>query len=279
MPADVNARETVARIGNLAPDFFFSFYFRQMLKPALLAIPARGALNMHGSLLPKYRGRVPVNWAVLHGERETGATLHYMADKPDAGDIVAQIAVPILPDDTAGDVFAKVTVAAEIALDHALPALLAGTAPRIPMNLAAGSYFGGRTPDGRADRLVAGCHPHPQSRARCGAAVSRRHDDRRWASRANPAHARAGCDGTTRDAGPHARQRGAGRPMRRWRTASRASARNRGTQRRAAGVSRAFSRQFASSGKCALNMAMRPRGPASRPRRGVECSTLLWASS
>jgi methionyl-tRNA formyltransferase len=152
MPADVNARETVARIGNLAPDFFFSFYFRQMLKPALLAIPPRGALNMHGSLLPKYRGRVPVNWAVLHGERETGATLHYMADKPDAGDIVAQTAVPILPDDTAADVFAKVTVAAEMALDHALPALLAGTAPRIPMDLAAGSYFGGRTPaDGWID--------------------------------------------------------------------------------------------------------------------------------
>jgi methionyl-tRNA formyltransferase len=150
MPADVNAAETAAHIAALAPDFFFSFYFRQMLKPALLAIPPRGALNMHGSLLPKYRGRVPVNWAVLHGERETGATLHYMADKPDAGDIVAQTAVPILPDDTAGEVFAKVTVAAEMTLDHALPALLAGTAPRIPMNLAAGSYYGGRTPaDGR----------------------------------------------------------------------------------------------------------------------------------
>jgi methionyl-tRNA formyltransferase len=152
MPDDVNAPETAARIAALAPDFFFSFYFRQMLNPSLLAIPARGALNMHGSLLPKYRGRAPVNWAVLHGERETGATLHYMADKPDAGDIVAQTAVPILPDDTAGDVFAKVTVAAEITLDGALPALLAGTAPRMPMNLAAGSYFGGRTPaDGRID--------------------------------------------------------------------------------------------------------------------------------
>ena len=74
----------------LAPDFLFSFYYRQMLKPALLALPRRGALNMHGSLLPNYRGRAPVNWAVLHGERETGATLHYMVEKPDAGDIVAQ---------------------------------------------------------------------------------------------------------------------------------------------------------------------------------------------
>ncbi len=72
---------------------------------------------MHGSLLPQYRGRAPVNWAVLHGERETGATLHYMTDEARRGDIVAQTAVPILPDDTAREVFDKVTVAAEICLD------------------------------------------------------------------------------------------------------------------------------------------------------------------
>jgi methionyl-tRNA formyltransferase len=151
-PEDPNAPSFVARIRNLAPDFLFSFYYRQMLQPALLAIPKRGALNMHGSLLPKYRGRVPVNWAVLHGERETGATLHYMAEKPDAGDIVAQSAVAILPDDTARDVFDKVTLAAAATLDGVLPALLAGTAPRIVQNLAQGSYFGGRKPaDGRID--------------------------------------------------------------------------------------------------------------------------------
>src|SRR5664279_157790 len=68
-PADPNAPPVVARLRDLAPDFLFSFYYRQMLCPTLLAIPARGALNMHGSLLPKYRGRVPVNWAVLHGAR------------------------------------------------------------------------------------------------------------------------------------------------------------------------------------------------------------------
>ena len=151
-PADVNADGVVARIRALAPDYLFSFYFRQMLAAPLLAVPARGALNMHGSLLPKYRGRVPVNWAVLHGERATGATLHYMAAKPDAGDVFAQSAVPILPDDTAREVFDKVTVAAELALDGALPGLVAGTAPRLPLDLAAGSYFGGRRPeDGRID--------------------------------------------------------------------------------------------------------------------------------
>ena len=151
-PADVNAAEVVARVAAIAPDFVFSFYCRQMLKAPLLALARRGALNMHGSLLPLYRGRAPVNWAVLHGERHTGATLHYMTGKPDAGDIVAQQAVPILPDDTAREVFDKVTVAAEICLDAVLPALLAGTAPRTRNDVARGSYFGGRTPeDGRID--------------------------------------------------------------------------------------------------------------------------------
>lgn len=151
-PADVNSPEVVNRVAALAPDFLFSFYCRQMLTPPLLALARTGALNMHGSLLPKYRGRSPVNWAVLHGERHTGATLHYMADKPDAGDIVAQQAVPILPDDTARDVSDKVAVAAEICLDAVLPALVAGTAPRYPNDIARGSYFGRRTPeDGRID--------------------------------------------------------------------------------------------------------------------------------
>ncbi len=115
-----------------------------MLKKDLLDIPQHGALNMHGSLLPKYRGRVPVNWAIIHGETETGATLHYMTEKPDNGDIVAQQAVPILPNDTALQVFQKVTVAAEIALHGVLPALLAGTAPRQKQDLSKGAYFGGR---------------------------------------------------------------------------------------------------------------------------------------
>ena len=151
-PDDANAPDVVARIRALAPDFIFSFYYRKMLGAELLGIPGRGALNMHGSLLPKYRGRVPVNWAVLHGERETGASLHYMEIKPDAGNIVAQTAVPILDDDTAFEVFQKVTVAAELTLARALPQLVAGTAPSVPLDLKAGSYFSGRKPeDGRID--------------------------------------------------------------------------------------------------------------------------------
>ena len=151
-PADPAAPELLAQIAEIAPDFIFSFYYRHMLPTGLLALAKRGAYNLHGSLLPKYRGRVPVNWAVLHGETETGATLHEMAAKPDAGGIIAQTAVPILPDDTAYEVFGKLAVAAEQILWFALPDLLSGTAKVHENDLSKGSYFGGRKPeDGRID--------------------------------------------------------------------------------------------------------------------------------
>ena len=151
-PDDPKAPELFQQIQDAQPDFIFSFYYRHMLPVDLLSLAKHGAYNMHGSLLPKYRGRVPVNWAVLHGETETGATLHEMAAKPDAGAIVAQTAIPILPDDTAFDVFGKVTVAAEQTLWSALPAILAGKTPKYPNDLSKGSYFGGRKPeDGRID--------------------------------------------------------------------------------------------------------------------------------
>ncbi len=151
-PDDPNTAENIARVGGLKPDFLFSFYYRRMLRPELLACAARGAFNMHGSLLPKYRGRAPVNWAVLHGERETGATLHEMVAKPDAGRIVDQEAVPIGPDDNAAEVFARVTAAAEVVMRRSLPGLINGSAVLKAQDLARGSYFGGRKPaDGRID--------------------------------------------------------------------------------------------------------------------------------
>lgn len=151
-PNDPNTAEWLDAVRALEPDFIFSFYYRRMLLPEMLACARRGAYNMHGSLLPKYRGRAPVNWAVIRGERLTGATLHAMVQKPDAGAIAAQQAVPILPDDTAHEVFRKVTVAAELALNQALPKILDGTLVLREQDLSQGSYCGGRTPaDGRID--------------------------------------------------------------------------------------------------------------------------------
>lgn len=151
-PEDVNGPELERMVTELRPDFVFSFYFRSMIGAPLLNAARLGALNIHGSVLPKFRGRAPVNWAILHGARESGATLHYMTARADAGDIVDQLAVPILENDEAREVFEKVTVAAEIILARSLPGLIAGTAPRLPQRLEEGKYYGRRRPeDGKID--------------------------------------------------------------------------------------------------------------------------------
>jgi len=144
--------ELLETIRGLRPDLVFSCYFRRLLPGALLALPRLGALNLHGSLLPRYRGRAPVNWAVLHGERETGATLHHMVERADAGDIVDQEAVPIGPEDTAGEVSLRVAEAAVRVLDRQLDALERGDAPRRPQDERLATCFGRRRPeDGRID--------------------------------------------------------------------------------------------------------------------------------
>jgi methionyl-tRNA formyltransferase len=172
LTSSINEPDNSERVRQIAPDFLLSFYYRNMIVPEVLDIPLRGALNLHGSYLPKYRGRVPVNWAVINGETETGATLHYMVAKPDAGDMVDQEKVAIEFTDTAHDVFTKVNEAAVTVIRRAWPKLVDGTAARIPMDLKAGSYFGGRKPeDGRIDwskgavqiyNLIRGVtHPYP----------------------------------------------------------------------------------------------------------------------
>ena len=138
--------DLVPQIQKLAPDYLFSFYYRHMIPAELLACAKIAALNMHGSLLPKFRGRAPVNWAILQGETETGATLHIMEVKPDAGDIVGQSAISIEPNETATEVFGKVSQAAVAVMNKVLPELVQGHIPRKPNNLAQGSYFGGRKP-------------------------------------------------------------------------------------------------------------------------------------
>lgn len=147
--ADPAVRDLVA---SYAPDFLFSFYYRFMIPPAVLALAPRGALNLHGSLLPRYRGRAPVNWALVEGQSETGVSLHLMTAKPDAGDLVDQERVAIDPCDTAFTLYGKLEGAARRLLDRALPALAAGTAKAVPLDLSQGSYRGGRKPaDGRID--------------------------------------------------------------------------------------------------------------------------------
>jgi methionyl-tRNA formyltransferase len=161
---DAPSEEAVIRAAE--PDFLLSFYFRRMIPGRILAVPSRGALNMHGSLLPAFRGRSPVNWAILKGAPFTGASLHYMTEKPDAGDLVDQEQVPIGPDDEALTVARRVSEAAVVVLARSWPKLKAGTAPRIPLDLSKGSYFGGRKPeDGLVDWLRPAQEVHDLVRA------------------------------------------------------------------------------------------------------------------
>ena len=146
-PMDIREGKWMQRIAALSPEMLFSFYYRFMIPDEILAIPPRGAYNLHGSLLPLYRGRAPVNWVLVNGEKQTGVTLHQMVHKADAGDIVGQRVVPIAFEDTALTLFGKLCAAAGGLLDELLPLMKSGEAPRIKQDLSKGSYFGGRRPD------------------------------------------------------------------------------------------------------------------------------------
>ncbi|ELI6430972.1 MULTISPECIES: bifunctional UDP-4-amino-4-deoxy-L-arabinose formyltransferase/UDP-glucuronic acid oxidase ArnA [Aeromonas] len=145
-PEDVNHPLWVERIKELAPQALFSFYYRNMLKQAILDIPTAGAFNLHGSLLPAYRGRAPINWCLVNGETQTGITLHQMTVRPDAGDMVAQQAVEINDADTALTLHGKVRLAAKTLLDVELPKLLAGKITLTQQDESKASYYGRRTP-------------------------------------------------------------------------------------------------------------------------------------
>ena len=148
-PLDAQA---IVRLRVARPDLLFSFYYRRILPDEMLGEPPLGAFNMHGSLLPRFRGRAPVNWAVAKGETKTGATLHRMRSRADTGEIVDQEEVPIGPDDTAIEVQKRVTAAAVRVLARRLEELKAGTAPERPQDESKATRFGRRRPeDGRID--------------------------------------------------------------------------------------------------------------------------------
>lgn len=134
------------------PDLILSFYYREMIPMRILEGAPRGALNVHGSLLPKLRGRAPLNWALVEGEARTGVTLHHMVKAPDAGDIVAQRGWDIGPRDTAKTLFDRAVSEAKILLSEIWPKILDGSAPRIPQDASKATYRGRRRPeDGRID--------------------------------------------------------------------------------------------------------------------------------
>jgi UDP-4-amino-4-deoxy-L-arabinose formyltransferase/UDP-glucuronic acid dehydrogenase (UDP-4-keto-hexauronic acid decarboxylating) len=119
------------RLADLHPDLFLVNSYAMLLRPDVLAVPRQGAVNLHGGLLPEQRGANPVEWAIVRGQRQGGASLHWMDDDFDTGDIIARHEVPIGFADTWLDVRRRVTAAAERLLAEILPQVLAGTAPRV----------------------------------------------------------------------------------------------------------------------------------------------------
>ena len=140
-----------ARIAALAPRWIFSFYYRKMIPEALLALAPEGAWNLHGSLLPAFRGRSPINWQLVHGAERGGLSVHRMLRKPDAGDLLGQQAVAIHPDQDALGLTRQLLAIAPRFLDRVLGELIAGTARPLPQDHAKATYFGGRT---AADGLI-----------------------------------------------------------------------------------------------------------------------------
>jgi len=151
-PDDVNHPLWVDRIAEMKPDVIFSFYYRNLLGEAILNNARIGAFNLHGSLLPAYRGRAPLNWVLVHGETQTGVTLHRMISRADAGAIIAQQAVEIADADDALSLHRKLTESAKHLLEGALPTLKSGTFSETAQDESKASYVGRRTPeDGRLE--------------------------------------------------------------------------------------------------------------------------------
>jgi len=146
-PENVNTPEWIGKIRKMAPDVVFSFYYRRLFGKEILSIPTSGAYNLHGSLLPAYRGRCPVNWVLVNGEQRTGVTLHHMVEKADTGNIVGQKEVLIDFEDTALTLSKKLCAKAKELLEELLPLIKKGIAPCLEQDLTKGSYFGGRKPE------------------------------------------------------------------------------------------------------------------------------------
>lgn len=125
---NANVPQTVEQIAGYEPDVIVVIAFGQKIGPDLIKLPTKGAINVHASLLPKYRGAAPINWAIINGETQSGISIITLAPKMDAGQILAQSQVDIEPDDTAGQLHDKLAGSAAPLLINTLDQIAAGTA-------------------------------------------------------------------------------------------------------------------------------------------------------
>ena len=125
---DVNSPEAVEKIKSASPDLIVVIAFSQKVSQNIVQLPPKGAINVHSSLLPKYRGAAPINWAIINGEKETGVSIITLADKLDSGDILAQTKTPIEPDENAGQLSDRLSLLAALLLLETIDAIESGKA-------------------------------------------------------------------------------------------------------------------------------------------------------
>ena len=139
-PEEINHPVWIGRIRAMAPDFLFSFYYRDLVGEELLSIPKHGCINLHGSLLPKYRGAAPIQWAVLNGDAVTGVSTMYLDREMDTGDVIYTEQTPVGEFETAGELFDRLAVMGADLLVRTLQDIDAGAAPRTPQDHSAATY-------------------------------------------------------------------------------------------------------------------------------------------
>ena len=130
-PENINDEESIKRIEEFNPNIILVVAYGQILSSHILNIPKIGCINIHGSLLPKYRGAAPINWAIINGEKETGITFMFMKEKVDAGEIIFQEKIDILPDETYGELYYKLSALSTSSLPKLLEKIKSGKIERI----------------------------------------------------------------------------------------------------------------------------------------------------
>ncbi|MDP6925244.1 MAG: formyltransferase family protein [Candidatus Scalindua sp.] len=141
-------------LASLQPDFIFSVQYRPLLKSAILNLPKSGCINFHFGLLPRYGGYYPIAWSILNGEKQAGSTLHYMVEKFDDGDIIAQTSVPIKEETTARELFDSMSVAAVKLFTDTYSSLLKGTVKAFSQDMSRKLYYDNSSIDFNRDRVI-----------------------------------------------------------------------------------------------------------------------------
>ena len=195
-PVKMRDGSVAAQMRQLAPDVVVVVAYGRILPKEVLEVPPLGCINVHGSLLPKYRGAAPIQWSVINGERQTGVTTMYMAEGLDTGDMILSLSTPIGEEETAGELYDRLSLLGAQCLSDTLKRIAAGTAPRIPQDDSQATYAPILTKEvGRLDfsrparqllNLIRGVSPWPGAQTRLQGKLFKVHSARLSAGSGRP---------------------------------------------------------------------------------------------